>query len=547
MSDPTDETKIACPHCGQHILIESSMLGTELQCPACKQSFMASEADAMEEKPATEPPVREAGGEETSIRSGIKTPLRAAWTKWLRPAACFVLASLWFVSRSVVRLVVKVVRFPVRVFSVRAKTLFSRLVGSGFLQRHAKLRRVGIVVRDAIRSFGSRFVVRPGRWIGLHVFRPVDECWCRYETARASVGNGGDADACRKPIPSLKRRIAYAATALVAVAAVVVAGSGDETSAGNSGIGSSNGRRARSRKAGTAAALTQSEREAIGKIFYSLATMEANKSKIASELANEYDAASADILLAASGSVIADSLENEDGWNDCPSEFKTAIKNSCIAKGKSEISAVVEKHGRKTVRDTLDRFNVHENFRKYFEEVMEQGPSSVSRELERSQSAFRTFMEEYGLGVNDIQTSATREFVQQRMSASGLCKEFVGSNPHCTIVDDHTAQWDVGGETPPFICEVSFSDDGTATLVQDNTFFARDYGGTSASVLAARLEQSFPRANPGESEIKNVKAFVRDGHLYFSGEIKVEPGNVDEKVTQVFKALNQARLRLRFL
>ena len=46
MNAQPDETKIACPHCGQHILIEASMLGTELQCPTCNQSFTAPEADA---------------------------------------------------------------------------------------------------------------------------------------------------------------------------------------------------------------------------------------------------------------------------------------------------------------------------------------------------------------------------------------------------------------------------------------------------------------------------------------------------------------------
>ena len=51
MSEPTNETKIVCPHCGQHILIEASMLGTELQCPACNQSFTAPKADATKEKP----------------------------------------------------------------------------------------------------------------------------------------------------------------------------------------------------------------------------------------------------------------------------------------------------------------------------------------------------------------------------------------------------------------------------------------------------------------------------------------------------------------
>lgn len=257
MSEPTNETKIVCPHCGQHILIEASMLGTELQCPACNQSFTAPEADTDEsETSVAEPPVRDAGGEETSTRTGIKTSLRAAWIKWMRPAVCFVLASLWFVSRSVVRLVVKAVRFPVRVIFTPAKNLFSRLAGSGFLQRHAKLRRVGIVVRDTIRSFGSRFVVRPGRWIGVHVLRPVDECWCRYEAARASAGDDGGIGACGNPNPSLKRRIAYVATALVAIAVLVC--TGREQS--DSGSGTTTSYRSRPSYAGSSSSTTERDK-----------------------------------------------------------------------------------------------------------------------------------------------------------------------------------------------------------------------------------------------------------------------------------------------
>lgn len=257
MSDPTDETKIACPHCGQHILIESSMLGTELQCPACNQSFTAPKADTDEsETSVAEPPVREAGGEEISTRTGIKTSLRAAWIRWMRPAVCFVLASLWFVSRSVVRLVVKAVRFPVRVVSTPAKKLFSRLAGSEFLQRHAKLCRVGIVARDAIRSFGSRFVVRPGRWVGVHVLCPVDECWCRYEAARASAGDDGGIGACGNPNPSLKRRIAYVATALVAVAVLVCTG----RSQSDSGSGTNASYRSRPSYAGSSSSATEGDK-----------------------------------------------------------------------------------------------------------------------------------------------------------------------------------------------------------------------------------------------------------------------------------------------
>ena len=295
--------------------------------------------------------------------------------------------------------------------------------------------------------------------------------------------------------------------------------------------------------------LTQGERQAIGKIFYTIAIMEANKGKIASQLSTSgtADMDSAEILAAVSGMVIAESLKGEDSWSDCPPEFQKAIMDFCVAKGKSEISSVIEKHGRQTVRDTLSRFKVHANFTKFYDEVMKEGATSVARELERSQSAFRSFQQTYGLTGNDILASASQEFTEQRMSASGLCKEFVGNKTYYTFVDDHTVKWDVGGETPPFLCVVTFSDDGRATLVQDNTFFARDYSGTPATTLARRLEQAFPGANPGETDVRNVKAIVQNGHLYFSGEIQVEPGHVEEQVNHVFKALNQARLLLRFL
>ena len=275
--------------------------------------------------------------------------------------------------------------------------------------------------------------------------------------------------------------------------------------------------------------------------------MEAGKAKTVSQLSDAYDEQSSEILLAVGGCAIANSLEDEDGWDECPRDFQVAIKNVCTAKGKAELSAVIEKFGIEAVRSTLSRFNVHANFRKYYEEAIEEGSSSVSRELKQAQTESRKVLEKYGLSFEDIRSSAEREFVHQRMSASGFCKEFVGTKTHFNIVDDHTVTWDVGGETPPFICLVSFSDDGMATLVQDNTFFARNYSGTPGATLASMLEQSFPKANPYEREVKNVKAEFQNGHLYFSGEIKVTPGNVEEKVTKVFRSLNKARLHLLFL
>lgn len=40
METQPEETKIACPHCGQHLVVDESILGTELECPTCKKAFV---------------------------------------------------------------------------------------------------------------------------------------------------------------------------------------------------------------------------------------------------------------------------------------------------------------------------------------------------------------------------------------------------------------------------------------------------------------------------------------------------------------------------
>ena len=47
MNAQSEEVKISCPHCGQHLVIDESMLGTELECPTCKQSFLIRESGSI--------------------------------------------------------------------------------------------------------------------------------------------------------------------------------------------------------------------------------------------------------------------------------------------------------------------------------------------------------------------------------------------------------------------------------------------------------------------------------------------------------------------
>ena len=99
------------------------------------------------------------------------------------------------------------------------------------------------------------------------------------------------------------------------------------------------------------------------------------------------------------------------------------------------------------------------------------------------------------------------------------------------------------------ICIVTFADDGTASMMQDNTFFARENPRIPNEMLARKMEAAFPQANKYDyralQEVRGVTARVENGRLFFGGDITVEPGKVEEKVTLLFMALNTTRTYLR--
>ncbi len=295
--------------------------------------------------------------------------------------------------------------------------------------------------------------------------------------------------------------------------------------------------------------LTPRERKAIGKIIYTLANVEANKEKFTRELNVTAGSDASEILMSVAGRVMADYIEKEEGWADCPRDFQLAIKQAYVAVGKSAISAIVEKYGKPTVMNTLKQYKVHANYTKYFIEVMDDNAASIAKEMRDAQAQMRVCLAKYGIDGNDIASMAIGEFAEQRMSASGYCKELMQGKDYFKLVDDHTAMWDPGGEDPPMVCIVSFDDNGTASLMQDNTFFARENPRIPMEALARKLESAFTQANQYDykalREVRNVTARVQNGHLFFGGEITVEPGKVEEKVNLLFHSLNKTRIYVR--
>lgn len=76
MDTQPDEVKIACPHCGQHLVIDEFMLGTELECPACKQTFCVESTEESSASPEgrLSPNDSPVGTGTTGLETGAKAP-----------------------------------------------------------------------------------------------------------------------------------------------------------------------------------------------------------------------------------------------------------------------------------------------------------------------------------------------------------------------------------------------------------------------------------------------------------------------------------------
>ena len=113
------------------------------------------------------------------------------------------------------------------------------------------------------------------------------------------------------------------------------------------------------------------------------------------------------------------------------------------------------------------------------------------------------------------------------------------------VADERTVRWDPGGETPPCICEVRFQDDGTALMVQNHMFFAKEYPSTPLKVIGKTLEQEFHKANPELSNQQVRFLIASDGDLWFGGMLSVSRGTVAREVETLFAAMSKTRIRIR--
>lgn len=150
-----------------------------------------------------------------------------------------------------------------------------------------------------------------------------------------------------------------------------------------------------------------------------------------------------------------------------------------------------------------------------------------------------------------------------QLHAKALCDEFVNGGSTVMVdgtkvvfwhsfgkpftrINETTVRWDNGGENPPFLCEVVFSNDGTARLTQDNTFFAREFRRNSLNEISDALRRAFNSLTADDSGIRNATANVTaDSHVLLSAEVSVSSGNVRESIGKAFFKMNCSRTLLR--
>ena len=180
------------------------------------------------------------------------------------------------------------------------------------------------------------------------------------------------------------------------------------------------------------ASLTDKERNAIGAVMQTMKMAEPDSPAVERLTRNMYEPESEsalEILMAFSTSIVTDTLEDNDYWNDCPRDFQTIAKKTFTATGKAEIALVIKKYGKDEVLRTLRQYNVHENYRKYYHDAMSIPYSSIVKELKDSKKEFQAIVSKYSLseaslesqyGVDESKKSESNEEVADHLFVEAM-------------------------------------------------------------------------------------------------------------------------------
>lgn len=175
---------------------------------------------------------------------------------------------------------------------------------------------------------------------------------------------------------------------------------------------------------------------------------------------------------------------------------------------------------------------------------------SSSMTAERRQALMNYMDEQFNMSEELKWAGVDSEYLCMR-----LCMSFEEDSIPFQLVNNRTTRWIAKEAMQSIVCTASFTENDKttimaekfkATLIQDISFFAQENGDVSNTELAMILEKAFPQANPGNSEVKNIRAVVEvNGNLLFMGEIAIDdPLNVKEQIRKVFTALNRTRIFL---
>ena len=238
----SEDVKIFCPNCGQHLLIDGSMVGNELECPTCKQTFKAlrlsreeeakdgtdvlgSSQSALNESdkegqdpmsqsinptPSSNRPTRVSRSFVVHSVSVVLNALAFSWKKVFHPIICFCAASCWFFMRSMAWLVAKSWRF-VKAFVLSPLAKRVNVAGSKVFSEFSTS-KFGLGLRSGwrwIRLFIQKAVEKPLQWLWNRVVLPIDLYWKTSEARRMGLADDGSAARFSPSNVPLGRRIAY--------------------------------------------------------------------------------------------------------------------------------------------------------------------------------------------------------------------------------------------------------------------------------------------------------------------------------------------------
>ena len=269
MDKRLEEVRIGCPYCGRHLVIDETMLGAELECPTCNQSFLAVQPESQTDQTIAGDDV----SFETEATDSSETETSATAETENEPSDASEPQSLSPPKDSESRKASQKVSFRAKVG--KGLSMLRTMLSSAWIRAKTSFLRLPKRAQGAVLA-SVVFLV------GIAIFSGKGE----LRTSKSTLSK--------------------------------------KTAASTSDVSSEHLKTASSRPSSRSSVPnpTESEKMAMGRVFYVYAKQEILMSQLASQGRNEGEAAAAQFLAALGGGGIMTEVDTEG----CPQDFADAWK-----------------------------------------------------------------------------------------------------------------------------------------------------------------------------------------------------------------------------